>query len=359
VPAGPHPRPDGATVVTGAAGALGRRVVGRLAGARPGLVAVDRRWDGDSPLPAGVEVLTADLATADLSAVFDRARTVVHLAFATAGGGEDDVATARTNVAATRRVLEAADKEAVQHLVVLSSSTVYGAWPANPVPLTEQAPLRPNPGFGYAAAKAEVERLCAEWADDHPGATVAMLRPAPTLGDEHESWLSSALRQASGVRAGDVDPPAQFLDIEDLAAAVELATEKELDGAYNVAPDGWISGDEVRALAGAPPRVRVPVGVARAVAAVAWRWRVARTPPGLIPYTMHPWVVANDRLKAEGWAPGSSSAETYVAAHEGTPWSRLSPKRRQELALGVSAAALVGSALAVGLFVRRRIRKGR
>ena len=339
---------------------LGRRVLERLAGGGPsggGLVAVDRSWP--TPAPAGVEAVTADLGSADLVDLFDGAATVVHLAFDFTGGGEDDLATARANVAATRRLLAAAGKATVQHLVVLSSSTVYGAWPSNPVPLTEDAPLKPNPGFGYAAAKAEVERLCAEWADEHPGATVAILRPAPTLGDGDESWLSSALRQASGVRAGDADPPAQFLHLDDLASAVVLAAGRSLDGAYNVAPDGWISAEEVRALAGAPPRVRVPVGVAKAVAAVAWRWRVARTPPGLIPYTMHPWVVANDRLRAAGWEPESSNAETYVTTHVGTPWSRLSPKRRQELALGVSVATVAGTALAVGLFVRRRIRAAR
>lgn len=346
-------------MITGAAGSLGRRVVDRLAGGTATLLAVDRV--APSPVPGGVEVVVEDLATADLEALLDGAATVVHLAFATADGVEADLDTARANVAATRRLLESAGKASVEHLVVLSSATVYGAWPGNPVPLTEEAPVRPNPGFGYAAAKAEVERLCAEWADERPGATMAILRPAPTLGDDHESWLSSALRQASsGVRAGDeAEPPAQFLHVDDLAAAVVLAVQAPLDGAYNVAPDGWISADEVRALAGAPPRVRVPVGVARAMAAIAWRWRVARTPPGLIPYTMHPWVVANDRLRAAGWTPGSSNAETYVAAHEGTWWSRLSPKRRQELALAVSTTAVASVAAGVAVFVRRRLRARR
>src|SRR4051794_14153036 len=40
-------------------------------------------------------------------------------------------------------------------VVYVSSAMVYGAWPNNPVPLTEDAPMRPNPGFGYATAKAE------------------------------------------------------------------------------------------------------------------------------------------------------------------------------------------------------------
>jgi LPS O-antigen subunit length determinant protein (WzzB/FepE family) len=71
---------------------------------------------------------------------------------------------------------------------------------------------------------------------------------------------------------------------------------------------------------------------------------------------VHPWVVANDRLKAEGWAPAHTNEEAYVEATPGTPWSRLSPKRRQELALaGMIGAGLAGVAAAVTAV--RRVRR--
>ena len=56
-----------------------------------------------------------------------------------------------------------------------------------------------------------------------------------------------------GQRFGEDDPPAQFLHLDDLASAVVLAAEQQLDGVYNVAPDGWVAGERVRALAGAVP----------------------------------------------------------------------------------------------------------
>jgi len=59
----------------------------------------------------------------------------------------------------TRRLLNAASAAGVRHLVVLSTATVYGAWPNNPVPITEDAPLRPVPDFAYAVGHAEVEQL--------------------------------------------------------------------------------------------------------------------------------------------------------------------------------------------------------
>jgi hypothetical protein len=92
--------------------------------------------------------------------------------------------------------------------------------------------------------------------------------------------------------------------------------------------------------------------VVTAVSGVLWRWKVGRMPPGLVPYTMHPWVVANDRLKAAGWEPRHSNEETYVDATIGTPWSRLSPKRRQELALGAATTGVVGVVGALVLLIR-------
>ena len=54
----------------------------------------------------------------------------------------------------------------------------------NPVPLTEDAPLRPNPELDFAVRAAERERLAAEWRPTHPGATVAVLRPAVPVAED-------------------------------------------------------------------------------------------------------------------------------------------------------------------------------
>jgi hypothetical protein len=77
-----------------------------------------------------------------------------------------------------------------------------------------------------------------------------------------------------------------------------------------------------------------------------------------LPFTVHPWVIANDRLRAEGWEPASSNEEAYVSAHRASPWATLSPRRRQELALGAAGLAIVGSlALGATALARRRRRR--
>jgi UDP-glucose 4-epimerase len=169
--------------------------------------------------------------------------------------------------------------------------------------------------------------------------------------------LDRALRTAAAVRpAGSEDPPAQYVHLDDVASAVELALRSHLDGPFNVAPDGWIPGDQVQALAGVP-RLRVPDAVVQKLASARWKLGLSSTPPGLLPYTIHPWVIANDRLKAAGWSPTSTNEEAYVAGHRPTPWATVSPQRRQELALGAAGAALVAAAAGTVALIRRRRRR--
>lgn len=260
--------------------------------------------------------------------------------------------------AATRTVFEAASATGVAHAVILSTATVYGAWPGNPIPLTEQAPVRPNPELSLAVRAAERERLAAEWKSAHPGTTAALLRPAVPVAEDDDGWLARSLRAAAGrVDAGD-DPPGQFVHLDDLASAIDLARRLALDGPYNVAPDGWVGGDALRSLAGGP-RVRLPDRFASRVAGLRWRLLLASSPPGLAAYARHPWVVANDRLKAQGWVAGQTNEEAYVAGHRPSPWSTLSPRRRQELALGGAALAAAGVTAAAAVGARALIRRHR
>ena len=92
------------------------------------------------------------------------------------------------------------------------------------------------------------------------------------------------------------------------------------------------------------------------------RWRVNRAsgPPGLLPYTVYPWVVANDRLRSLGWRASNTNEEAFVAGHEPGPLDRLDARRRQQIALGVTGGVLLGAIGAVvALLVRRRRRRAR
>ncbi len=350
------PDPEAHVVVTGAASALGRRAC-ELAAADPAVsrvVAIDRRPAGQ--LPAGVDVLHVDLAVVDLKPLFEGASVLVHLAQSTGPQAEVGAAAPGDGELA-RRVLDAASAVGISHVVLLSSAVVYGAWANNAVPLTEDAALRPNPGVAFASEKAELERAGAEWRDAHPGATVAILRPTVTVTTDGNGWLAEALARSSSLPVTDDEPSAQFVEVGDLATAVDLARRARLDGPRNVAPDGWMSGETVRSLAGGMPRLRLPERLAVRLAEVRWRWGLAPTPPALLPFTVHPWVVANDRLRADGWEPQSSNEEAYVGAHRAGPWATLSPARRQVLTLGAAAVGLTVATAGIATLIRRRRRR--
>jgi nucleoside-diphosphate-sugar epimerase len=291
--------------------------------------------------------------------LLDGVDTVVHLG-ATFGPELDGTGTSGVDVDGSHRLLDAAGDAGVRTLVVLSTAMVYGAWSNNPVPLTEEDPVRPNDSLPFAVRKAEVERLTRCWRRDHEGATAAVLRPTIALADESSAWMARSLWSTGRMGGDDLGPPAQFVHLDDLASAVDLARRSRLDGVYNVAPDGWIPPEQLDALAGPGRRVRLPGPVASVVARIRWRFGLTPTPPAILPYTTHPWVVANDRLRAAGWQPANTNEEAFVAGNPGGPLSDVSSKRRQDLALGVVAAAsvLLVAGVVVGVRLLRHRRGG-
>lgn len=342
-------------VVTGAAGRLGSRVVDLL-------LAVD-----GGPEVVGVDVVPCprprarlrwhqvDLATSDLTPVFEAAGSVLHLASVFGPVLESAQIDAAVEVTLARRVLEAADKAGAGQVLVMSSATVYGPWANNAVPLTEEAPLRPHPDLALAVQKAEIERLVGEWALDHPGAATAVLRPVTVVQDGGEGWLAQALRATVTLPANE-ETPIQYVHIADVASAVIAVWEHRLRGPVNVAPSGWLTPTERLAL-DPVPKVRLPERVAVAVADWRWRLRLAPTAPGILAYARHPWVVANDKLAATGWSPSHDNEEAYVAGHEARAIETISPQRRQELALGAVAAGVAGVSGVAFAIVRRRRRR--
>jgi nucleoside-diphosphate-sugar epimerase len=321
-------------VVTGSRGGLGSRVVQRLR-AVPG-IEVHELGRPETVVASG--------------ALPDHIDVVVHLA----AGDHDALAKRRRSaVDGTAELLAAAGARGANAVVLLSSALVYGAWPNNPVPLTEDAVLRPDNAFAFARQLAVVEQMVDDWRLQGAGRVTAVLRPVPAMAADGTTSLARALAAGVGRRLGEDDVPAQFLHLDDLADATVLAATSGLDGVYNVAPDGWVPGPRVRALAGNPPRLRLPDRLSSVVADLRWRFQRGPIPPGLRPYTQSPWMVANDRMRTAGWTPTVTNEQAFVEGTEARWWTMLTPKRKQEIALGAMGAAGVAIAVGVVIGVRR------
>lgn len=323
--------------VTGVAGSVGGRVAERLVEADGiNVVGIDRVPTDQSGL---ADQHLGDLRTLDLDAIFADVDIVVHLA--SAYGRNEFVDASSHDTRMSRMVLEASERAQVRRVVVLSSAMVYGARAENPIPLTEQAPIGPNE-LAFAENKVSLELMAGDWVE-RSGGQITIVRPTTAVAARGSSWVARSLQLAAGL-GSDANPPLQFLHLDDLADAVVLLVQTETSGVFNVSPDGWVRADDVRQLSGRTPRLAIPGPVAAQLVRLSWNAGIVATPPGIMPYATEPWVVANDKLRALGWAPQWTNEEAYVDGIDPRPWAMVNAHRRQQLALGGVTAGLVGAA---------------
>ncbi len=335
--------------VTGASGFIGSRLVPALAGAGfERIVGLDVR-DPQRSAP-GFEHHLVDVASCEVEALIEGVHTVVHLA-GVLDPIADDGAMARANVEGTRRLLDAAAAVGVRAIVRVSPTTVYGAWATNPVPLTEDAPLRPNPGFGPATHAAEVERLLYEWQLDHPEVTVSILRSAPVMGAGAEHLWARVLAGWRRVRIRGESAPVQVVHVDDLVRALTLMVAGDHPGVFDVAAPGWLGAEDVRALFPRGALPPLPLDLVRRLLSRGWRLGIGEVPPSVLPYLLNPWIVATDRIETLGWRATYTNEETLLETHEAMKHS-IVPAPRTMVAL--AGAGAVGAAS--GYAARRLLR---
>jgi nucleoside-diphosphate-sugar epimerase len=343
--------PNRTVAVTGIAGFLGQRLLLGLE-AEPDVTRIVGLDVREPPRRSPHLVLhRVDIAGHDLKPLLEGVDVLVHLA-AVVDPIADEPLMTRVNIDGTRRVLDAAAAVGVRKIVRLSTTAAYGAWATNPVPLTEEAPLRPNPGFTPAVHAAEVERLLAEWQLDHPAVTITTLRTAPVLGAGAEHLWARLLTAPSRPRVRGATPPVQVVHVDDVVRALALVVREDHSGVLNVAADGWLDSDVVGALAPRSLVPALPADVLRRALARMWGSGVGDVPPSVVPYLVHPWVVASDRLQALGWQPAHTNEETILETVDARPPSPFPSARTVAIAAGIGAAGI-----ATGLVLHRLSRR--
>jgi nucleoside-diphosphate-sugar epimerase len=298
-----------------------------------------------------LEFHRCDVATADLKPLLEGVAAVVDLGSAVAPM-VDDATARRNNVDATRQLLDAASAASAHRFVRASSAAVYGAWANNPMPITEDAPLRPNPGFVPAVHDAECERLVLEWAEAHPGANTVALRLAPVVGAGVESLFAAAATGRAPVQVRGAERAVQVVHVDDAASAFALAATGSLEGAYNVAANGYLASVDAAAVVGGPRRrPQLSEELAARALRTMWSSGLGDAPPEALPYLVHSWVIANDRLRAAGWDPKHTNEEALLlsgdpdAARNPLPW------------VAAVGAVLTGAAGATWWLTRGRARR--
>jgi GDP-4-dehydro-6-deoxy-D-mannose reductase len=207
-------------------------------------------------LPAGVELITADLTDADqVAGVIHAARpdVIFHLA-AQANvprSFADPVATFENNVFAQLRLFQALIQQKIDPLIVIAGSAeIYGMIQPEDLPVDEETPLRPaNP---YAVAKAAQDLLAYQYHISHRLRTVR-LRLFNHIGPRQtEQYVAAAFaaqiarveagKQPPLMRVGNLAAERDFTDVRDVVRAYELAAlYGEPGAAYNIGSDRAVS----------------------------------------------------------------------------------------------------------------------
>jgi UDP-glucose 4-epimerase len=305
-------------VITGGSGYIGSRLV-ELLSARDDterVVIADLRPPAvPRPKAAYVEMDVRDPAMRSLLEV-EEPDALVHLAFIL-NPIHDEGAMYDIDVNGTQNALAAATAAGTPHLLVASSTSAYGAWPDNPVPLREDDSLRGMPNYEYARDKTEIDRMCQLWAATHPDRSMTIVRPCIVFGPSVDNYIVRVWEKAPFLPLVDgIDLELQYVHEDDVIDALSRLLIERKAGVFNLTSDGTLRISEAAELIGKKTR-RVPLKRYRRLMGALWKLRVpfAEAPPGQLDFFRYPWVASNEKLKAElDWQPRYTSRETFEIA---------------------------------------------
>lgn len=288
--------------VTGASGYVGIRLLNELQ-QDEGLaqvVAIDTR---SLPVPFH-NVSTERLDVTDtLDHTFEnhRVTAAVHLAFILRPGhSRSEIERVRNaNLQGMRSFLAACHANKVSNVIFLSSHTTYGAHRDNPVPITEEAPVRPSEDFQYALEKGLCEEMAEEYAARHPDTCVTVLRSCVVMGPGADNYITRAFFRKVLIGIRGYDPPMQFLHEDDLARLLHRLIVKPVPGTFNVAGEGVIRYSRIARLS----RRRLfflPSFIAFPLTQMAWRLGIQKDSPATgLNFVRYPLVLSTGKLKKE------------------------------------------------------------
>ncbi|MEY2476007.1 MAG: UDP-glucose 4-epimerase [Actinomycetota bacterium] len=156
------------------------------------------------------------------------------------------------NVIGTMNLLAAAGaaESSVRHIVVKSSTLVYGSSMKSPQWFREETPRAAPPKTRVERSLIEVEGYLSDFAEDNPHVVVSLLRFSNVLGTDIITPISKALQLPVAPSILGYDPMLQFVEEDDVIRSIEFVMRNQVPGVYNVAGDGRIPWSECAAVCG-------------------------------------------------------------------------------------------------------------
>ncbi len=299
----PIPLPDGAVLITGICGRLGKLLARELHRTEQ-VLGVDRRAFPDRPKDVVHHQL--DMRRKKMKDIFrsGNIRAVVHL-----GVLHDPRRSERDrhswNIVAFQKLLDYMSTYRVPKLVVLSGANVYGPQPTNPQFLSEDAPLLGAQHYGGMRDLVELDMLAQSFFWKHPNTETVVLRPCHIVGRVHNA-ASNYLRLERPIMVMGFDPMMQLVHEKDVVRAIQLALRPGVRGIFNIRGPGEMPLSHLVRKAGGRPR-SVPAPLARAALDQLWRLRLTSFPSQELDHLRYVCMVDDSRARTElGYEPAQS-----------------------------------------------------
>jgi UDP-glucose 4-epimerase len=224
-------------LVTGGAGFIGATLVRRLVAAGHSVRVLDNYSTGDPSFLAGVgaELISGDIRDErELARAMTGTRVVVHLAAAgsVVESVADPEANFNANVLGTFRVLDAARRSGIERVVLASTG---GALIGDAEPPVSERSL-PKPISPYGASKLAGEGYAHAFTSAYGLATIA-LRFANVYGPWSARKRGAVTIFLRAIHAGepiviygDGSASRDYLHVDDIARAIELAVTRDIPG---------------------------------------------------------------------------------------------------------------------------------
>ena len=284
--------------ITGASGYIGARLLQHFEEDRSvgKLVAFDLK---PPPFPIhNIAVYRQDVAEPiDETLRRHRVNTLVHLASIRRGapGYQDWAQVFQHNQDALKSTLQSCAAAGVEHLIYVSSHSVYGAFSDNPVPLTELAEARCYENVPYGYANLEFDRDVRAFADNHSEVKVTILRACTVLGPSDEYGLVARTLPRRFLGVGS-NPPFQFLHEADLVRIIGDIIHRGTPGVFNVAGEGVVFLQELAEITHRK-LVHLPTFLAYPAAWLSWKLLRAGAGTAELDAARYPVIMSTGKIK--------------------------------------------------------------
>src|SRR5580693_5684723 len=181
-----------------------------------------------------------------------RIDTILHTFMVTNSAGFSNRRVHEINVIGTMNLLAAAGAagSSVRHIVVKSSTLVYGSSARDPNTFEEDTPRSGPARHNIERVLLEAESLVRDFSEDNPGTLVTVLRFANVLGPHLTTAISRSLSRPFCPSIFGFDPLLQFVEEGDVVRALLHVTRGGIPGLYNVAGEGRLPWSEVAHICG-------------------------------------------------------------------------------------------------------------